>query len=141
VEFPGRPGSRVPHARIGPGLSTLDLCSDWYVLLVNGPGWADEAARAGVAGHDVGSATGLPAGGAMLVRPDAIVAWRADAPMPPRPVLEQLGQADGSMSSSASSAPGPAASNGRTSIRPRHPIARSVPARTKDTSDRRSPSP
>jgi putative polyketide hydroxylase len=80
MEFPGTPGSRVPHAWLGPDVSTLDLCGDWLTLLTNGPGWADEAARAGIAWHDVGDRTGLPPGGAMLVRPDAIVAWRAETP-------------------------------------------------------------
>lgn len=76
------PGARVPHLALPPeGTSTLDLVSDGFALLVP-------------AGHDawraqaeaVAAATGLPlicreleegtgAPGAVLVRPDGVIAW------------------------------------------------------------------
>ncbi len=97
----GRPGSRAPHvwlARAGRQVSTLDLFGDAFVLLAasQGNSWCD-AARA-AAGHFSGlpvgadlvggpdlqdpaggfaQAYGLSKDGAVLVRPDGFVAWRA----------------------------------------------------------------
>jgi putative polyketide hydroxylase len=82
MEFTGRPGSRVPHAWIVPEVSTLDLCGDWFTVLANGTGWHVAAAEAGLVVHDVGDLTGLPPGGAMLVRPDTVIEARFDALQP-----------------------------------------------------------
>jgi putative polyketide hydroxylase len=99
-ESKGRPGSRAPHIpvqRSGTPLSTLDLFGTAFVLLA-GPGgqaWHEAAAQAArvlevpleayvVGGdelHDPGGlfsdAYGISAAGAVLVRPDGFVAWRA----------------------------------------------------------------
>jgi 2-polyprenyl-6-methoxyphenol hydroxylase-like FAD-dependent oxidoreductase len=97
----GRPGTRAPHVsvrRAGTELSTLDLIGRHAVLFAasEGAGWAPAAAaageRLGIAvdvcrvgeGGDVddprggfAKAYGLGAGGATLVRPDGVIAWRA----------------------------------------------------------------
>jgi 2-polyprenyl-6-methoxyphenol hydroxylase-like FAD-dependent oxidoreductase len=99
-ESRGRPGSRAPHVtieRAGTPLSTLDLFGTGFVLLAGpaGEAWQDAAARAA---HDLGApldayvvdggelrdpsgafadAYGISASGAVLVRPDGFVAWRA----------------------------------------------------------------
>jgi 2-polyprenyl-6-methoxyphenol hydroxylase-like FAD-dependent oxidoreductase len=97
----GRPGSRAPHLwleRDGRRISTIDLFGPGFVVLAapDGAGWA-EAARSvarGIEGleleaHVIGrdglsdrdgqfaSAHGLTSSGAILVRPDGFVAWRA----------------------------------------------------------------
>ena len=93
-EARGRPGTRAPHVwleRDGERVSTLDLAPGRFVLLCAAPAdaWADAAAAAGVEVVAVGAdgvrdpegalpgAYGLAASGAVLVRPDGIVAWRA----------------------------------------------------------------
>ena len=97
----GRPGSRAPHLwleRDGRPISTIDLFGRTFVVIAapDGAGWADAARSAarGIAGleleaHVVGSngltdrdgqfapAHGLTSSGAVLVRPDGFVAWRA----------------------------------------------------------------
>jgi len=110
-ESRGRPGSRAPHAfleRAGARLSTLDLFGRNFVLLAGAEGdpWraaAQAAARgAGVDldAHLVGAAGltdvggcfpesyGISPSGAVLVRPDGFVGWRAaDAVDTPAEVL------------------------------------------------------
>lgn len=99
-ESRGRPGSRAPHVwlqREGAALSTLDLFGEAFVLLAGADGapWCEAAViaaeRLGVplVGHVVGGgevrdpgaafadAYGISPGGAVLVRPDGVVAWRA----------------------------------------------------------------
>jgi len=99
-ESKGRPGSRAPHVALtrgGRNVSTLDLFGRSYVLLTapGGEAWHGTAvAAAGEIGlpldaYVVGGgeledpergfadAYGLAASGAVLVRPDGIVAWRA----------------------------------------------------------------
>ncbi len=101
-ELGGQPGSRVPHAWVqygGKRVSTLDLVGHDFTLLAGDDGarWTEAAAAASVAlgvpiaVHRIGSAgdafdpdgswaqvTGLAPGGALLVRPDDFVGWRAD---------------------------------------------------------------
>jgi 2-polyprenyl-6-methoxyphenol hydroxylase-like FAD-dependent oxidoreductase len=98
----GRPGSRAPHAWLeigGQRVSTLDLFGRGFVLLAAGAGqaWRD-AAESVVASSGATASTlsvrsigrhvvdvdgsfaakhGLEDGGAVLVRPDGIVAWRS----------------------------------------------------------------
>ena len=90
----GRPGARLPHAWLRPGVSALDLVPHDRFLLVagrEGVAWAEAAAqvtRVPLAtlriGRDVADADGVWAArlgiapaGALLVRPDQHVAWRA----------------------------------------------------------------
>ena len=94
-ESKGRPGSRAPHVlvpRDGERVSTLDLFGEGFVLLAGADGAAWHAAALGAAdrlgvpldGYVIGdSATGfaeaygISQAGAVLVRPDGVVAWRA----------------------------------------------------------------
>ena len=95
----GRPGSRAPHVAIvrdGETSSTLDLFGQEFVLLCGADGdpWVraaggirDETGGGVVAygiGHDIQDVEGhwlqrygVTAAGAVLVRPDGIIAWRA----------------------------------------------------------------
>jgi len=86
---PARPGTRAPHRWIADGKSTLDLFGDGFVLLRLGAAPPDPAPLAAAA-----RARGVPLSVAeidrpdvnaaferklVLVRPDAHIAWRADA--------------------------------------------------------------
>jgi tetracenomycin A2 monooxygenase-dioxygenase len=106
LQLRGEPGTRVPHVwleRDGTRLSTIDLYWDGFVLLTGpeGASWQDAAARlaatAGVplralvigeAGDyravdgDWADACGIGPDGAILVRPDAFVAWRSAGSQP-----------------------------------------------------------
>jgi hypothetical protein len=94
-ESHGAPGTRMPHLwleRDGERISTLDLTGDGFVLLA-GPdadAWAQAADGAELAVIRVGGqggprdpdgafpeAYGITAAGAVLVRPDGYIAWRA----------------------------------------------------------------
>jgi hypothetical protein len=101
-ELRGQPGTRVPHAWVQHGgrrVSTLDLLGTGFTVLTgeDGAPWAEAAAAASAAlgvpitVHRIGpagdvldpdgcwaQATGLAPGGALLVRPDDFVGWRAD---------------------------------------------------------------
>jgi putative polyketide hydroxylase len=84
----GRPGARAPHAVLPDGTSTRDLFGGGFVLLTAGrdSDWKQAAAglRPQVAAHSLDDAARtlyrLPAGGATLVRPDGIIAWRSTDP-------------------------------------------------------------
>ncbi|MFD7792706.1 FAD-dependent monooxygenase [Streptomyces sp. NPDC059759] len=80
----GAPGSRVPHAWID-GTSTLDLVASRWTLLagVAGEGWLTAAADVGLPAHRV-AVPWLPDDGAVLVRPDGIVALRTTTPVTDR---------------------------------------------------------
>jgi putative polyketide hydroxylase len=95
----GRPGTRAAHLiveRAGEPLSTLDLFGRGFVLLTEAGAWCQAAARlAGSHGlplecYRVGAdgdlvdvqdrwrwAYGVAESGAVLVRPDGLIAWRA----------------------------------------------------------------
>ncbi len=98
-ELRGQPGTRVPHAWVVDGekrISTLDLLGPGFTLFTgdDDAAWSEAAAsaskaigvpislqRIGTALDIDGSwaaATGLAPDGALLVRPDDFVAWRAD---------------------------------------------------------------
>jgi putative polyketide hydroxylase len=101
-ELRGQPGTRVPHAWVQHGgrtVSTLDLLGRGFTVLTgeDGARWIDVAAAASAAlsvpitVHRIGSAgdvldahgawaqvTGLGPGGALLVRPDDFIGWRAE---------------------------------------------------------------
>ena len=98
----GRPGTRAPHMlleRNGKCLCTCDLFGEHFVLLAgaDGAAWRDAALqvanRLGIrlvarrigAGGDLvdvdrrwPSAYGVSSSGAVLVRPDGLVGWRAE---------------------------------------------------------------
>jgi len=113
-ELRGQPGTRVPHVWVQHGgrrMSTLDLLGASFSVLTTNDGarWAEAAAAASaalgvpIAVHQIGcsgdaldcdgawaQATGLGAGGALLVRPDDFVGWRADRlPADPERELRQ----------------------------------------------------
>ena len=95
----GRPGTRLPHVvleRDGAKVSSIDLVDGSFTLYAgeNGREWAEAATRAAqsagvacqvlqigaaVADPDGGfcAAVGVSPSGAVLVRPDNVVAWRA----------------------------------------------------------------
>ncbi|MFF1720373.1 FAD-dependent oxidoreductase [Streptomyces sviceus] len=95
-----QPGTRAPHLpleRAGAPLSSLDLYGRHFVIVAgeSGEAWREAAARAGTGlgvelnfhriGDDVRDPTGRWAArhgvkedGAVLVRPDGFVAWRAE---------------------------------------------------------------
>lgn len=90
TDLSGRPGTRVPHLEVdrdGARVSTLDLCGDRFTLLAgrDGAGWRAGSHRVPVdvlvAGADFQGpwerAAGISRDGALLVRPDGFVAWRA----------------------------------------------------------------
>ncbi|HEY2228501.1 MAG TPA: FAD-dependent monooxygenase [Xanthobacteraceae bacterium] len=107
-ELDGQPGTRVPHlwlGRQGQRISTLDLLDGRFVLLA-GPEGAPWCAAAPAAAASLGiepatyrigsngdlldlenaaaARMGLSTEGAVLLRPDGFVAWRADT-LPPSP--------------------------------------------------------
>ncbi|WP_334024149.1 FAD-dependent monooxygenase [Nocardia terpenica] len=80
LDLTGQPGTRVPHRFLSDGRSTLDLVGPGMTLLV-GPGggsWHAAAARADIRVVDETycPAACLTTTGALLVRPDQIVARR-----------------------------------------------------------------
>jgi 2-polyprenyl-6-methoxyphenol hydroxylase-like FAD-dependent oxidoreductase len=92
-ESKGRPGSRAPHVWVdqeGARVSTLDLFGAGYVLLValGGEAWRDAGVNAAetlglpldshvVREPEFPDAYGITGAGAVLVRPDGVVGWRA----------------------------------------------------------------
>jgi hypothetical protein len=84
-ETAGRPGTRAPHVTLADGRSTLDLFGSGFVVLrAAGDGsddWAPDGATAHVIDADgFAEAYGLSPGGAVLVRPDGVIAWRSREP-------------------------------------------------------------
>jgi putative polyketide hydroxylase len=83
-----RPGARAPHAVLPDGTSTRDLFGRGFVLLTAGrhSDWKQAAAdlRPQFSTHSLDDPARtlyrLPAGGAALVRPDGIIAWRSTDP-------------------------------------------------------------
>lgn len=80
------PGVRLPHRWITPDISTLDrIALDGMTLLTSSPQWtaAGLAVADGVVPvHVVADETGLAGPGALLIRPDQHVAWRALSDVP-----------------------------------------------------------
>src|SRR5215208_7979360 len=77
----GRPGTRAPHVWLADGRSTLDLFGTQFVVLRPAAAGVDDWAPPGATSHVLdpepfAEAYGLTAGGATLVRPDGVVAWR-----------------------------------------------------------------
>jgi hypothetical protein len=83
-----RPGARAPHAVLADGTSTRDRFGRGFVLLTGGRDSDWRPAAAGLLpqvsvcrlDEDARALYQLPAGGATLVRPDGIIAWRSDDP-------------------------------------------------------------
>jgi putative polyketide hydroxylase len=82
----GRPGTRAPHLTLADGRSTLDLFGSQLVVLRPAGDGVDDWAPPGAASHVIdvepfAEAYGLAAGGATLVRPDGVIAWRSRGPV------------------------------------------------------------
>jgi putative polyketide hydroxylase len=102
LDLSGRPGTRAPHVWLekdGVCISTLDLFDMHFVLLAGNDGeqWCEavrgaaarlglrlDAYRVGIEGADLvdvdrcwADAYGVSPGGAVIVRPDGFVGWRA----------------------------------------------------------------
>ena len=81
----GRPGTRAPHLVLADGRSTLDLFGSQFVVLRPAGDGVDDWAPPGAASHVIDAepfaeSYGLSAGGATLVRPDGVIAWRSRGP-------------------------------------------------------------
>ncbi|AHI01119.1 FAD-dependent monooxygenase [Kutzneria albida] len=78
----GAPGSRVPHEWVsGQDLSTVDIAGTDLALLtgVDGQAWQRPAAAQGLRVHALpNSVDWLADRGAVLIRPDSFIAWRAE---------------------------------------------------------------
>src|SRR3954469_3169033 len=82
AELDGRPGTRAPHVGLGDGRSTLDLFGSQFAVLRPAGDGVDDWAPPGAASHVIDAESfaenyGLSAGGATLVRPDGVIAWRS----------------------------------------------------------------
>lgn len=85
----GRPGTRVPHAWVSPGVSTVDLAGPDFALLTP-PGethWTATARHLGLRTVSVPApawldSVALSPDGALLLRPDAVVAWHSASAIP-----------------------------------------------------------
>jgi putative polyketide hydroxylase len=83
-----RPGARAPHAMLADGSSTRDSFGGGFVLLTAGRDGDWKQAAAGLLPHVAARSLDdaaralyrLPAGGAALVRPDGVIAWRSSDP-------------------------------------------------------------
>ncbi|TCO65909.1 FAD-dependent monooxygenase [Actinocrispum wychmicini] len=80
LNLDGTPGTRVPHAWLPDGRSTLDLVGPDFALLHDGT-WPAGPVRS----HQVDLGPG-----AMLVRPDGYVAWRSTEPTDVDPIMAKL---------------------------------------------------
>ncbi|WP_433204459.1 FAD-dependent monooxygenase [Nocardia sp. CA-107356] len=82
LDITGQPGTRLPHRWLSDGRSSLDLVDTTCVLLVGpeGTAWKTAAEQLPLEVHELNQdwtdTVGLCPGGALLVRPDQIVAWR-----------------------------------------------------------------
>jgi 2-polyprenyl-6-methoxyphenol hydroxylase-like FAD-dependent oxidoreductase len=87
-ETRGRPGTRAPHLFLSDQKSTLDLFGRNFALLAGAEGatWCEGARQASahldahrIAEPGFAEAYGITPSGAVLVRPDGVVGWRAKA--------------------------------------------------------------
>lgn len=97
----GRPGTRLPHLWIDRGgvrLSTLDLADEGFTLLAaaRGQAWMEAAKGQGLRAYRIEEASfptavGVAGDGALLLRPDGVIGWRAKtAALDPAPVLADV---------------------------------------------------
>src|SRR3954453_22866057 len=85
ADLDGRPGTRAPHLMLADGRSTLDLFGSQFVVLRPAGDGVDGWAPPGTTSHlldaePFAETFGLSAGGATLVRPDGVIAWRSRGP-------------------------------------------------------------
>jgi 2-polyprenyl-6-methoxyphenol hydroxylase-like FAD-dependent oxidoreductase len=83
LEPSGRPGTRAPHVALDGG-STLDLFGRVFVVLSPSDAWCRAADAASLTSRRIeapafADAYGTGTEGAVLVRPDGFIAWRARA--------------------------------------------------------------
>ena len=84
-ETRGAPGSRVPYAWLDQDTSTIDFAAQGFTVLVGPEGrrWAaageGRALPAARLPHEALYRFGIGVSGALLVRPDGFVAWRAES--------------------------------------------------------------
>lgn len=86
----GAPGSRIPHRWLaGSDTSTLDLVESSFVVLAGPAGerWCEAAREIGVRAvrldEEWASSVNVDDDGALLVRPDGFIAWRASGAADP----------------------------------------------------------
>ncbi|PMQ15211.1 Aklavinone 12-hydroxylase RdmE [Janthinobacterium sp. AD80] len=109
-DWAGQPGTRAPHVWVrhrGNSVSSIDLLTEDFVLLTADPRWCAAAAHLQLKTLLVGADVIFPAeqpfrdsfgtgdDGAVIVRPDGIIAWRsAPAAIPEamllRTVMEKI---------------------------------------------------
>jgi 2-polyprenyl-6-methoxyphenol hydroxylase-like FAD-dependent oxidoreductase len=94
----GRPGTRAPHVVLANGRSTLDLFGSQFVVLRPAGDGVDDWAPPGAASHVIDAepfaeAYGLSPGGATLVRPDGVIAWRSRRPAGREEIARALAKA------------------------------------------------
>lgn len=85
LDLAGQPGTRMPHYRLADGRSTLDLVGTNFVLLTgpDGAAWEDAAEQVRPTLEHFRmdekwcATAGVETSGAILIRPDQIIAWRA----------------------------------------------------------------
>ena len=105
-ETRGAPGSRVPYAWLAEAYSTIDCAAEGFTLLLGPEGqqWngasPDFALSSAVLGIETLYRFGIAPTGALLVRPDGFVAWRAesDAEATPEEMERMLATAIGAIS-------------------------------------------
>ncbi|MFF0491729.1 FAD-dependent oxidoreductase [Nocardia sp. NPDC004068] len=82
LDLHGQPGTRLPHRFSTDGRSTLDLIGTDFVLLTGPDGEAWQSARQSVHVHALDESwcytVDVERSGAVLVRPDQIIAWRVE---------------------------------------------------------------
>jgi len=89
------PGTRIPHLRLGAddsAASTLDLAGRAFVLVSADARWLDAAAGLDTRQIDgsIAARLGIGAAGALILRPDGVIGWRAREAAPdPRATLAQ----------------------------------------------------
>ncbi|MEV5650389.1 FAD-dependent monooxygenase [Nocardia sp. NPDC052254] len=83
LDLTGRPGTRLPHRFLGDGRSTLDLIGTNFTVLLGPDAPAPQPGSRPIdivrMDHDWCSTVGVTPSGALLVRPDQVIAWRAPA--------------------------------------------------------------
>ncbi|MBF5002344.1 FAD-dependent monooxygenase [Nocardia sp. BSTN01] len=83
LDLTGQPGTRLPHRYLADGRSTLDLIGTTFTLLVGpeSPDWKLDDQLVDIVRMDRTwcDAVGSTPTGALLVRPDQVIAWRVQA--------------------------------------------------------------